>query len=363
MTNPKCAACGHVNRVGAAVCEMCDTRLGDPAGAETAEPFSAAEETSDDYSGGFGARGEGFDPAGGGARAGGLPTDIPSPQFKGVGDVISPTLEVYRKHFTLVGLLVLTTTLPLAVLQYAAASAVISGSFEGGGIGGPSGGGMAVSGGGALLYWLLSMLGSALLSGALAYAVVEIQRTGAAAAGASLRWGLGKMLKIFAVLIVGTLLYIGPFVLLGLLAFLLSLALGPAAFPLALIGFLALLLPWVVMMLMFSLAVPAAAIENRGVIESLSRSAELTKGFKGLLFLTYFLWWLVIIVLTLVVTWSFAYDGEASLMALVVQTVVGGMLNSSMSVLTVYIFLGILNERRQGFETHALTPEPEAAAR
>jgi hypothetical protein len=34
-----------------------------------------------------------------------------------------------------------------------------------------------------------------------------------------------------------------------------------------------------------------------------------------------------------------------------------------MDVLTVYIFLGILNEERQGFAARVYTPGPEAAAR
>ena len=48
-----------------------------------------------------------------------------------------------------------------------------------------------------------------------------------------------------------------------------------------------------------------------------------------------------------------------SLAGVVVYTLVVGMLESSMSVLTIYIFLGILTERRQGFApTNAYTPGP-----
>jgi hypothetical protein len=165
------------------------------------------------------------------------------------------------------------------------------------------------------------------------------------------------MLKVMAVTLVSSLVLYGvPAVAVAASVFLV----GPAG----MVVLLLMLLPWVVLMLTFSLAAPAAAVENRGVFESFRRSTELTKGFKGLLFLTYFLWWVVIIVLNMVVSWSFVYgDGEGVLAALVVQTLVGGMLNSSMFVLTVYIFLGILNERRQGFESRAFTPAPGAPAR
>jgi uncharacterized membrane protein len=135
--------------------------------------------------------------------------------------------------------------------------------------------------------------------------------------------------------------------------------------PLAVIAFLLMVLPWIIVTLTFSVAVPVAAIENRGVIESLTRSAELTRGHKGLIFLTYFLWGVVITLLNLVTTLSFYYGGggEGTLPALLVQMLVDGMLSSSMFVLTVYVFLGILSENRQGFAARAYAPGPEAAAR
>ena len=354
MTNYRCAVCGHVNRVGVAVCEMCDTRLGAGAGPRAEGETSGAS---------YGPAGEGFAHEAGPdiPRDGSLPTDIPSPQFKGAGDVISPTLEVYRKHFLLVGLLVLVTTLPIVLLHYSVYTTVVSGSFDGesGGISAAAGGFSGVGGG--LLYWALTLLGNALLSGALAYAVVQIQRRGSASTGESLVWGLRKLPKVVGVTLVGYLIAYGLPALAGVLVLA---VLGPVG----LIVILLLLLPWLVLVLTFSLAVPAAAIENRGVFESLARSAELTKGHKGLLFLTYFLWWIVILLLTLLMTWSFAHGGAGGsasslLVQLFLQMLVTGMLNSSMLVLTVYIFLGVLNEHRQGFGTHAYTAGPEAPAR
>lgn len=357
MTNPRCSVCGHVNRVGTAVCEMCDTRF-DASGGASASSSSAPG--AGGYAD-FGGEGAAFD--GEERRDGALPTDIPSPQFKGAGDVISPTLEVYRKQFLLVGLLVIVTTLPGVFLQYWLYSALYSGTLEGGGDGGMIGAAAVGAGiGGTLLYWILTALGNALLSGALAYAVVQVQRTGAARAGESLMWGLMKLPKVVAVTVITYLLiYGGPTLVMGILI----VVLGPL---LTFLAFLLLLLPWIILMLTFSMAVPAAAVENRGVIESMTRSIEVTRGHKGLIFLTYFLWWVVIILLNAVTTWSFYYgsgDGvpEVSFVSLLVQMLVGGMLNSSMFVLTVYIFLGILNENRQGFAANAYVPGPESAAR
>ena len=337
MNNPKCAVCGHVSRVGAAACELCNTRF--------------------DAHGGAAAAGEPFVDYGEGVAAGALPTDIPSPRFLGVGDVVSPTLHVYRKHFVLVGKLVLATTLPLAFLQWLAYALVQSGDWAAG-VRGPGTGGITLVAGGAV-YWLLTVLGNAVLAGALAYAVVELQRRGAARAGDCLRWGLAKMFKVIAVTLLGALLIYGaPAVVLALTGVILGpLLFGSAAFgPVFFLVFALMLLPWIVLVLTVSLSVPAATVENRGVIDAFRRSAELTRGFKGLLFLTYFFWWVLIVGLNFVLKWSFSYGEEFSLAGLMVQTLVEGMLNSSTTVLTLYIFLGILNERRQAAAAFAQAP-------
>jgi hypothetical protein len=95
----------------------------------------------------------------------------------------------------------------------------------------------------------------------------------------------------------------------------------------------------------------------------MKRSYELTKGNKGLIFITLFLWGLLVTVLSWVVTWSFANSGNLDLLpTLLLQTAVIGMLNSSIHVLTVYIYLGLLREQRSGFRTNTFTPGPEVAA-
>ncbi len=339
MTNTKCIVCGHVNRVGAAVCEMCDTRLGEPAEAGAADSSRTSEESSARYADSsaedFGASAGGFEPGGAESREGAEPTSIPSPQFKGAGDVIYPTLAVYRKHFLLIGILVAVTTLPVVLVQLAAVRAATmtmdeammaeSSLF-------------AFSSAAALLIGLLSYAGSALLSGALVYAVIQIQLTGVATAGESLRRGLRVLPKVFVV----SLLY----------------------FIVTMVGYLLLIIPGVIFSLKYAVAIPVAVAENRGVFESFTQSARLTEGYKGLIFLTHFLLGVLIVVANLVVTWSFAY-GEAgdSVVALLVLSVIGGMLSASSVVLDVYIFLGLLRERGEGFQTRIFTPGPEAAAR
>lgn len=315
MTDPRCAVCGHVNRVGAAVCELCDTRPGEPAPPGAGETFRAAG-------------------AGRGAYSDPRPADVPSPPFKGAGDVISPTLEVFRKHFLLVGALVLVTTLPVVVLQYGVIQAAMASAEEA--IAAESGL-FAFASWATLLIGLLSAAGSALLSGSLVYAVLDIQRTGTAAAGECLRRGLRVLPKVFAVSLLYTVV--------------------------TTVGFLLLIIPGVIFSLMYAVAVPVAVAEGPGPFASLKRSAHLTDAYKGLIFITQFLWGVVIVVINLVVRGSFAYGGgdEGVLAPLFVQSLVGAMLNASAYVLTVYIYLGLRRERGEGFAPDAYAPG--AAAR
>lgn len=342
MNNPVCAACGHVNRIGASACEACDARLYAAEGPAADDfqggprPFDWSGEPSSTASDAAGPGG-GWAPA---ADADGPADDIPAPPFKGAGDVISPMLAVYRKHFTLVGILVLVTMVPQALLQYG----IMEGFGTGSARSGP--GTLVVADGHAVgvtvlsgfLLWLLAMAASALLSGSLVYAVVDLQRVGQSSAGECLARGLKVLPKVFLVMILQA-------VVTGL-------------------GYLLLIVPGVILSLMFAVSVPAGVLERLGAVDALERSRRLTKGYKGIIFITYFLWVLLTIVLNWVVTWSFASGVKLDLMiTLLLQTAVLGMLNSSVHVLTVYVYLGLLREHRGGFQRHAYTPGPEAATR
>jgi hypothetical protein len=329
MNNPICAVCGHVNHVGAVVCETCDARLDAAGRAGDADPFGGAREPFD--SDGESSRAASDTPGPGGDWS--PADDIPAPPFQSAGDVISPMLAVYRKHFTLVGILVLVTTLPQALLQYSVldmtgTAAVFDG---GGGIGGGTGGGH-VAGRGLInvLLWLLTMVGGALLSGSLVYAVVDLQRAGRASAGECLSRGLKALPKLFLVTMLYTLVTVA--------------------------GYVMLIVPGVIFSLMFSVCVPVALVEGRGPVAALKRSYALTQGYKGLIFATYFLWGLLVAALSWGVAWSFANDAKLGLLpTLLLQTAVLGMLNSSLNVLTVYIYLGLLRERRSDFQAGAFT--------
>lgn len=330
MSNQKCDVCGHVNRAGAANCDMCNASLRAPAAAaaQYAPAFYSAAGVSS------------YAPVDV-IRPGALPTRIPSPYFQGAGDVIVPTLEIYRKHFALICLLVLATSVPLAVLDYFTyklfEGVVLAGGlfaiFWGGATFGP---GLT----GVLFHLLVAGVLNSMLAGSLVYAVVELQRTGAARVSDCLRWGAEKLLKVFAANVAYALIvYVAPAAAFALV----TVVFGPLAFLLIPPAFFA----WVYLSVRLSMAMPAAAAENLDVAEALKRSTELTRVSKGLIFMTYFLWWLITTAVSLFISYSFRAGGGWSDSAVILQTLVMEFLKSTTYVLTTYIFLGILNERRR----------------
>jgi predicted small integral membrane protein len=319
MNEHRCAVCGHINGADAKLCDMCESSLGGP------DAVNDAGEQSYTY--------------GEGAYA--SEPHIHTVPFKVVNDVIGPTLELYRKNFLLVIILVVVATLPEAALSYGVAQLMAS-TF-----GGP----YVASGApptpeqlfasvlpGAVLMWLIMIAGHAFLSASLIHAVLDLRQTGAAAAGESLRRGLKSLPKVFLV----SLLYAAAVV----------------------VGYLLCIVPGVILGVMFALVVPVAIAERRGPVESFKRSADLTNGYKGLVFLTYFLWVIATAVVGFVINGSFAYGGDKNSLAVALpQAFVTGLLNSSTAVLSVFIYLGLLHERGHGFDTHTVTPSGDASER
>jgi len=55
------------------------------------------------------------------------------------------------------------------------------------------------------------------------------------------------------------------------------------------VGFVLLLVPGIILALMWALTIPVAVLEDKGLRDSVNRSAELTKGHRGRVFVIYFL--------------------------------------------------------------------------
>jgi hypothetical protein len=60
------------------------------------------------------------------------------------------------------------------------------------------------------------------------------------------------------------------------------------------VGFALLIVPGIILLLMWAVTIPVAVIEDKGLRDSVSRSAELTKGHRGRVFVIYFLFLVLI---------------------------------------------------------------------
>jgi len=79
------------------------------------------------------------------------------------------------------------------------------------------------------------------------------------------------------------------------------------------IGFILLIIPGIILLLMWAITIPVAVLEDKGLGDSVSRSAELTKGYRGRVFVVYFLF--LILLYAVIVAWEipiFAAIGVAT---------------------------------------------------
>jgi hypothetical protein len=301
MNEHRCAVCGHINGANAKLCDMCESSLGGP------DAVNDSGEQSYTYD----------------ERAYAPEPHVHTTPFKVMKDVVGPTLEVYRKNFLLIIILVVVATVPEVLLQYGFVQLLLSSTD-----GAPS---AAIPTTGFV--WLTSLTSSALLYGSLTYAVLDLRVAGSASTRESLRRGLKALPKIL------------------LIDLLWSLGVG--------VAYMLCIAPGVILSLKYALVIPVAIAEKRGIGDSFERSSRLTDGYKGLIFLTYFLWVIAIAAVGFIVGGSFVYGGhENALVVMLAQALVTALLNSSTAVLTVFVYLGLMRERKHGFDTRTFTPDP-----
>lgn len=315
--NSKCAYCGHDNHPDLEACERCNFQLGGDAHHSAGVPPPPHAHDAP-------------------PRANVGP--VPSTRFRRAGDVIAPMLEVFRKHFHLVVIFVVVATAAETLLSYVLVLALASdaGALEAAQVIRRNGFFTAEGFAGGVVVWLISLASFSMLTASLAYAVLDLQHAGATSAAACLRRGLKVLPKVFLIQVMYT-----------------------AAICL---GYVLFIVPGVILSLAYAVVVPVAIAENTGPFESFARSAELTRGYKGLVFVTYFLWVLAVVVIGLVVNFSFTYGAHNSLPFAAAQALVQGVLNATTAVLGVFVFLGLLHEKGQGLDASAFAHEPAAAA-
>lgn len=231
-----------------------------------------------------------------------LPTDLDVPSFQSMGNVVAAVFGLYRDNFLSLVKIVAVLCIPLVVAQYVFVNLAEVPLM-------------------AVILELTTRVGGLLMSGALIYAVVEFLRTGAFPPLAdSYRWGFmrwgGVVLCSFLYTVV------------------------------VMLGTLALIVPGIIFSVMFALVVPVAVCENTSARRSFDRSSDLTRNYRWQIFFTYFVFSLIIIVVSLVTTAGLGGEAtaERSLPFALAQGLITQLLESSSTVLTLFIYLGILRD-------------------
>jgi|SRR5215468_11178645 len=185
-------------------------------------------------------------------------TSVAQKQFS-FGTVVSQAISVFTANlasFVIVSLLLL---LPLLVYNLVA-------------VGAPTGGYSAAS----LFAIVIQMVLSQLLAATISFATFQYLRGQAVGIGECLSRGLSL---------------IGPVI--GV-AFLVGLITG--------IGLVLIVIPGIIAAVMLWVAIPVAVVERPGVVESLKRSADLTKGSRWTIFGILFVVGLVLIIVTMILS-------------------------------------------------------------
>jgi hypothetical protein len=233
-----------------------------------------------------------------------LSTDVQTPSSRNTGELVGAVFRLYRDHFLSLIKIIAVLAIPLVVAQYFLLSSFGSPDAE-------------------IISALSSAVAESLLSGALIYAVMIFLRTGSFPALAdSYRWGFKRWGRVILCSVLFKLIVIA--------------------------GTVALIIPGIIFSLMFALVIPIAVVERLPAKQTFDRSSSLTKNYRWQIFVTYFLFGLVIIVVTLITTFSLGGSGmESSLPFALAQGLITLLLESSSTVLTLFIYLGILRDLKQ----------------
>ena len=182
------------------------------------------------------------------------------PQFS-VGSVLGSAFSIWTRNIVPFTALIVLVHLPNLVYAYVTLSSDLSETavarFD-------------------LISPIATQLLNLVVTGALVYGVVRQLSNDPVGMGECITVGLSRLLPVL-----GTGILAGLIVVLGFVpAILLALMGAPE-----LILFLAAFIPVIILMCMLWVAVPAAVIEKPGVLGAIKRSAKLTKGSKGSIFL------------------------------------------------------------------------------
>jgi preprotein translocase subunit SecY len=115
-------------------------------------------------------------------------------------------------------------------------------------------------------------------------------------------------------------------------------------------GMMLLILPGIILYLMWVVATPVMMAEDRGIIDSLKRSAELTSGSKRMIFVLL----LIFFVLTIVFGLFVAMVGSISAIFLAIITLVSNTITGALQGAGVASIYVDLRTAKEGTDTSAL---------
>lgn len=233
MTNLKCIRCGTLTTDTSQICKICEIEL-NPIGEP---PLSTGSVLFSSYQ-----------PAAGSNDYSTKSTTIRP--FHGVGDVLTPTLVLFIKHFWLITKLSIVIVAPFEIFK-ALNLADIKSDWQ-------------LSAG----LYVLGLMCSVLIAPALTYALIQTMQTGSAPGiNESYRWGFTKLGKLT---VAAAISWIG-----------------------STLGFMLCIIPGVFIALSLSLVFPIAILEKGSAWDAIQSSSELTKRHRGNIFLAYLVIFLV----------------------------------------------------------------------
>jgi len=155
-----------------------------------------------------------------------------------IGGILSEATDTWKKAFGTIWLIALILLVPVGILSYFSDRGWLIG----------------------LIYFVASILATLYIQGVLARIVQDVREDG------KVDWSVGELLKSISPKLLP---------LLGL-TIVLSILIS--------IGLVLLIIPGIIMLLVWFVAVPVLIIEDKGVFESMSRSGELTKSNRWRIF-------------------------------------------------------------------------------
>ena len=291
MTDTKCQQCGLINRLASEICAGCGAELPSVSSA-TAPPIN------------YQAHSDG--PGNAQAHNGEFRITPTVGPFLSVGDALGPAISLFVKNIWLITKIVFVVFAPFEVFK-ALSFSPTDNNWQ------------TVVGTG-----LLGLVCKALIAPSLIYALFTQMRTGVAPdLTECYRWGLNRLGKLIAVVVL--------------------------AWSLQALGYILLIVPGIILGLAFELVYPMAALENRSPVEILKRSYNLTKGYRWRILGAGIVFGLLCSVINIPVTIVSAVlvaNGSPvwpldALMAMAVD-----LMNEATTVLSLVIYLGILAATR-----------------